>query len=138
MSLLSRTKKLLGQEEKKSSKKKAKTSEATKTESATTATSEALAGSVMASAIGLNVIISEKSMSKQMTDSIVTFRVRPEATKGQIAKAIVERYGVTPLGIRTVSGKPKRRRRGMTQGSTNAWKKAYVKVEDVQAFNVAP
>lgn len=138
MSILSRTKKLLGQEEAKKSDSKKKNAETPAKNSDAPKTEELQAGSVMAKKIDLRVVISEKSMASQFNDSVMTFRVRPEATKGQIREAIVERYGVTPQSIRTVSGKPKARRRGATVGRTTAWKKAYAKVEDVSAFNVAP
>ncbi|MEX1997225.1 MAG: 50S ribosomal protein L23 [Candidatus Andersenbacteria bacterium] len=74
--------------------------------------------------LGLVPLVTEKSVAQQ-ANSVVTFRVRPQATKGQVAVAIAERYGVVPVYLRTMQMHSKRRRRGASQGRTNAWKKVY-------------
>ena len=64
----------------------------------------------------------------------MVFRVKPHVTKHQIAEAVVA-HGAKPLSIRTVQMRPKTRRRGRHFGFTNAWKKAYVKVNDISKFS---
>lgn len=88
-------------------------------------------------AIGLRLIMTEKAVSRHQYQQVV-FRVRPEASKYTIAMAIREVYGVSPVSIRTLMMQPRARRRGKIMGSTAVWKKAYVKVTDLQPFNVAP
>lgn len=85
--------------------------------------------------IGLRLLMTEKGVRLQ-EKNVVTFRVVRNASKGQIARAVEARYNVVPIRIRTVTVLPKKRRRGNTVGKTIAWKKAYVVVKDIQAFNL--
>lgn len=87
--------------------------------------------------VDLQILISEKAMKRQ-AGSIVVFRVPTTATKGQIAAAVATQYGVKALSVRTAHMSGKSRRRAASFGMTNAWKKAYVKVSDIQKINVAP
>lgn len=96
-----------------------------------------LTWSAVAARINLRPLVSEKSMHLQ-TQNVVVFRVERSASKGQIATAVREKYGVAVLVVRTANFRPKERRRGTTVGATNHWKKAYVKVSDVAALNLAP
>ena len=57
-----------------------------------------------------------------------SFRVDPRAHKGQIRQAVEEVFGVRVLDVRTMSMKPKPKRRGWTAGKTRAWKKAVVQL----------
>ena len=138
MSLLSLTKRLRGRSDKAQdvpAKSKAavkpKPKEAQGVDSAPR--SNGSAGALLA----LYPVMSEKSVRLQ-EDNIVTFRVSHTATKGQVARAIEQRYKVKPRKIRMVYGRPKNRRRGQTIGRTAAWKKAYVKVDDVQSLIASP
>lgn len=88
----------------------------------------------LALGIGLQLLLTEKGVRLQ-EQNVVTFRVVAGASKGQIARAVEERYGTRPRHIRTVPVKARRRRRGNTSGRTAAWKKAYVQVDDVHSFN---
>ena len=54
------------------------------------------------------------------------FRVAKSAGKQEIAQAIQELYGITPVRVNTVSIPGKRRRLGKTEGRIAGYKKAYV------------
>ena len=127
MSLLSFAKKAAGAKDdakKASSKKPAKDvatkSDAKKKDSGKEAT---VVTPRPAGAIYLEPLITEKSL---LNEGVYAFRVRPEASKGQIMASVATRYNVTPKAVRTLVVRPKARRRGATTGTTSAWKKAYV------------
>jgi large subunit ribosomal protein L23 len=130
MSLLSFAKKIVGTKKDVSRAQKKPSSTAKKTEERTFDAHWVLR-------VGLTPLTTEKSVAAQ-EHNVVAFRVRSQATKGQIALAIREKYGVSPLVIRTVTMHPKGRRRGYTSGTTSRWKKAYVTVQDAQSLHVAP
>lgn len=131
MSLLSFAKKISQRGEKQtgaSAKKTAGAAVATRKKAAEANEKKVVAPAVRslrAARIGLTPVISEKSMAAQVSGTVV-FRVRPEATKGQIMAAVAERYNVMPRKVRTYQLRGKRRQRGATSGFTAAWKKAYV------------
>lgn len=83
--------------------------------------------------VGLIQIISEKAIRKQ-EQGIAVFRVSPNVPKGRIASIIASRYGVTVKHVRTLQMSPKNRRRGISEGKTNTWKKAYVTVDNIAAL----
>lgn len=121
MSLLSFTKKIVGQDQKKAAKEPAKKAAAKKSAAADIAPMSPMAGQ-----INLTPLVTEKSVGQQGSLTTVAFRVRLSASKGQVAAAIAERYKVTPRSIRSLHMNPKQRRRGNSTGMTNAWKKVYV------------
>lgn len=92
--------------------------------------------SVLAGQLGLVPLITEKGVRMQER-ATAAFRVRPDANKRDIARAIFEQYGVQPLAIRTMRMSGKRRRRGQTEGATARWKKAYVTVESIESLHLA-
>ncbi len=123
MSLLSLSKKILGNDKKK------KVSAA-----ATVAKKKKLtvdAHAFTTGRIGMSELVSEKGMKQQMQGTVV-FTVLPTVTKTQIASAVESRFGVKVKRVRTLLSHPKKRRRGVTEGKTNRFKKAYVTVDDVQ------
>lgn len=85
--------------------------------------------------IRLQLLLTEKGVKLQ-EENTVTFRVAAGVSKRQIAAAVKTQYGAVPRKIRTVLMPAKRRRRGQTKGMTSAWKKSYVRVDDIQSFNV--
>ncbi len=93
--------------------------------------------SILAGQIGLQLMLSERSMRLQEKNTVV-FRVNVAATKREIQQAVTDRYGAKVLSIRTATFAPKTRRRGATWGRTNAWKKVYVTVADVQPIAAGP
>lgn len=98
---------------------------------------KATSGTSQVRRVLLTPLVSEKSVDRQLLNQVV-FRVTRTATKGQIAQAVQEEYGVRPLKVRTIKMHPKHRRRGRSEGFTAMWKKAYVTVVDLKPFNLTP
>jgi large subunit ribosomal protein L23 len=72
-------------------------------------------------------IVSEKSYAL-LTANKYTFRVHDDAHKTQVRQAIEEIFGVRVLDVRTMTVRPKPKRRGYTAGKTRGWKKAIVQL----------
>ncbi len=70
-------------------------------------------------------IITEASMDA-LTDKRYTFKVRSDATKPEIAKAVEAMFGVKVAKVNTISMKKKPKRLGVHFGYTSEWKKAVV------------
>jgi large subunit ribosomal protein L23 len=87
--------------------------------------------------VDLQPWLTEKAVKLQ-SEQVAVFRVMKSARKQHVAAAIEENFKVKVLKIRLVSMCPKRRRRGNTEGWTTAWKKAYVKVDDISKIVSKP
>jgi large subunit ribosomal protein L23 len=72
-------------------------------------------------------VISEKSY-ELLAAGKYTFRVHPRAHKLQVRRAVEEIFDVRVRDVRTMSVKPKPKRRGWTAGKRRAWKKAVVQL----------
>jgi large subunit ribosomal protein L23 len=72
-------------------------------------------------------VVSEKSYVLAANDKY-TFRVHPNAHKTQIRQAVEALFEVKVLEVRTITVRPKPKRRGHTSGRTRQWKKAIVQV----------
>jgi large subunit ribosomal protein L23 len=72
-------------------------------------------------------VVSEKSYVLSAADRY-TFRVHPDAHKTEIRQAVEQLFDVKVLAVRTLTVKPKPKRRGLTRGRTRQWKKAIVQV----------
>jgi large subunit ribosomal protein L23 len=72
-------------------------------------------------------VVTEKSYALAAAGKYV-FRVHDDAHKTQIRQAAEEIWGVKVLEVRTMTVKPKPKRRGLTSGNTRRWKKAVVQV----------
>ena len=70
--------------------------------------------------------VTEKTSLAMQNHNQYTFRVRREATKIDIAKAVELMFGVKVAGVRVVNEPGKVRRFGRLSGHTQDWKKAYV------------
>ena len=70
-------------------------------------------------------VITEESMDR-IADKKYTFKVRTDATKPEIAKAVEEMFGVEVAKVNTISMKKKPKRLGVHAGYTSEWKKAIV------------
>lgn len=128
MSLLTLSKRILGKNDKPDVKnKKVKAAATTATKKKLTVDAAALPSGM----IGLIEIISEKGIRQQEHGTAV-FRVLPHISKGHIAQVVSSRYGVKVRSVRTLVVNPKNRRRGVSEGKTNIWKKAYVSVDNIQ------
>ena len=71
--------------------------------------------------------VSEKSTAAAEGSQVV-FRVRRDATKTEIKRAVELLFEVTVDSVSVVSMPGKRRRFGMRMGQLSAWKKAYVRL----------
>jgi large subunit ribosomal protein L23 len=72
-------------------------------------------------------IVSEKSYAL-IAQNKYTFRVHPDAHKTQIRNAVEEIFNVHVTEVKTMTLKPKPKRRGYTTGRTRGWKKAVVQL----------
>ena len=70
-------------------------------------------------------IITEKSMD-MLADKRYVFKVADDATKPEIAAAVVEMFGVKVADVNTISMKKKPKRLGVHTGYRGEWKKAIV------------
>ncbi|MBQ7474302.1 MAG: 50S ribosomal protein L23 [Clostridia bacterium] len=73
----------------------------------------------------LKPIITEKSMD-MIADKKYTFKVAPDATKPEIAKAVEELFGVKVAAVNVMNMKSKPKRVRFALGRTAEWKKAIV------------
>ncbi|HUF73510.1 MAG TPA: 50S ribosomal protein L23 [Gammaproteobacteria bacterium] len=88
----------------------------------------AIANTERLTAIILGPHISEKSTAVAEGASQVVFRVKRDATKSEIKRAVELLFEVKVDAVSVVSMPGKRRRFGMRVGRQSAWKKAYVKL----------
>ena len=71
-------------------------------------------------------LVTEKSTQALAETNRVSFRVKRNANKHQIKKAVEQIFSVTVLDVNTLIVKGKSRRHGRSIGTTKAWKKAIV------------
>ena len=79
--------------------------------------------------------VSEKSTGVRVNRQYV-FRVRNEATKPEIARAVKLLFNVDVDEVRVSNVKGKTRRFANIQGRRKDWKKAYVTIKEGQAINL--
>ena len=70
--------------------------------------------------------VTEKTSLAMQNHNQYTFRVRREATKTDVKKAVELMFDVKVAGVQVVNESGKSRRFGKTPGRTQDWKKAYV------------
>jgi large subunit ribosomal protein L23 len=70
--------------------------------------------------------VTEKTSLAMQNHNQYTFKVRREATKTDIKKAVEMMFEVKVAGVQVVNEPGKTRRFGRTIGRTQDWKKAYV------------
>lgn len=87
-------------------------------------------------------LLKEPHISEKATDLTkedwYTFRVRPEASKKEIKKAIEELYGVKVICVRTINIPSKKRRLGRIEGQRKGYRKAMVQLKKGQKIEVLP
>ena len=87
----------------------------------------------------MNVLISphvtEKTSLAMQNNNQYTFRVRRDATKPDIKKAVELMFEVNVAGVQVVNEPGKTRRFGRTVGRTQDWKKAYVSLAEGQTID---
>ena len=79
--------------------------------------------------------VTEKTSLAMQNHNQYTFRVRREASKTDIRKAIELMFDVKVAGVRVVNEPGKTRRFGRTAGRTQDWKKAYVSLSPGQTID---
>jgi len=79
--------------------------------------------------------VTEKSSLAMQNHNQYTFRVRRDATKTDIRKAVELMFDVKVAGVQVVNEAGKRRRFGKTLGRTQDWKKAYVSLASGQTID---
>ena len=78
----------------------------------------------------LKPVVTEKTM-ELMGDKKYTFLVHPEATKAQIKEAVEKMFEGTEVAkVNTMNNDGKVKRRGVTLGRTDKYKKAIVKLTE--------
>ena len=74
--------------------------------------------------------VSEKTTRMAEKHNQVAFRVRPDANKAEIRKAVELLFEVKVENVTVVNVKGKAKRFGQTPGRRSDWKKAYVKLAE--------
>ena len=74
--------------------------------------------------------VTEKTSLAMQNHNQYTFRVRRDATKTDIRKAIELMFDMKVAGVQVVNEPGKARRFGRTAGRTQDWKKAYVSLAE--------
>ncbi len=73
--------------------------------------------------------VSEKGTRVADKHQQVVFKVRTDARKAEIKKAVESLFEVQVAGVQVVNQKGKRKTSGRTQGRRSDWKKAYVRLQ---------
>jgi large subunit ribosomal protein L23 len=79
--------------------------------------------------------VTEKTSLAMQNHNQYTFKVRREATKTDIKKAVELMFDVKVAAVQVVNEPGKTRRFGRTQGRTQDWKKAYVSLNPGQTID---
>ena len=79
--------------------------------------------------------VTEKTSLAMQNHNQYTFKVRRDATKTDIRKAIELMFDVKVAGVQVVNEPGKVRRFGRTAGRTQDWKKAYVSLAAGQTID---
>ena len=79
--------------------------------------------------------VTEKTSLAMQNHNQYTFRVRREATKTDIRKAVELMFDVKVAGVHVVNEPGKVRRFGKRAGRTQDWKKAYVSLVSGQSID---
>ncbi|HXW75080.1 MAG TPA: 50S ribosomal protein L23 [Steroidobacteraceae bacterium] len=79
--------------------------------------------------------VTEKSSLAMQNHNQYTFRVRRDASKIDIRKAVELMFDVKVTAVQVVNEAGKRRRFGKTLGRTQDWKKAYVSLASGQTID---
>ena len=77
----------------------------------------------------LSPLVSEKSTTIADANGQFTFRVKTDATKREIARAVEKLFDVEVERVQVVNVKGKKKRFGAIQGRRSDWKKAYVRLK---------
>jgi len=76
--------------------------------------------------------VSEKGTVLAEKNNQIVFRVRPDASKSEIRKAVELMFEVKVEGVQVVNVHGKHKRFGRLSGKRSSWKKAYVRLAEGQ------
>jgi len=79
--------------------------------------------------------VTEKTSLAMQNHNQYTFRVRRDASKTDIKKAVELMFDVKVAGVQVVNEPGKQRRFGRIAGRTQDWKKAYVSLNEGQTID---
>lgn len=79
--------------------------------------------------------VSEKATLVNEQGNQVVFKVRGDATKTEIGRAVEMMFEVKVEGVQVVVAKGKTKRFGQTRGRRSDWKKAYVRLAPGQTID---
>ena len=79
--------------------------------------------------------VTEKTSLAMQNHNQYTFRVRRDATKTDVKKAVELMFDVKVAGVQVVNETGKQRRFGRIAGRTQDWKKAYVSLTPGQTID---
>jgi large subunit ribosomal protein L23 len=82
-------------------------------------------------------IISEKSTTAAEKHNQFVFKIKKQATKMQVKKAVEALFNVEVDSVHVLNVKGKKKRFGKTLGQRSDWKKAYVKLKPGHDINFA-
>ena len=76
----------------------------------------------------LRPLVTEKGMLARENHNQFLFKVNPQATKPEIARAVEKAFSVKVVEVRTINVPGKKKRRGRLTGRRPDWKKAIVRL----------
>jgi large subunit ribosomal protein L23 len=79
--------------------------------------------------------VTEKTSLAMQNHNQYTFRVRRNATKTDVKRAVELMFDVKVQGVQVANEPGKARRFGRIQGRTQDWKKAYVRLAEGQSID---
>jgi large subunit ribosomal protein L23 len=82
-------------------------------------------------------IVSEKSTIAAEKNNQFVFKVKKQATKHQVRKAVEVMFNVEVDSVHVLNVNGKKKRFGKTLGQRSDWKKAYVKLKPGHDINFA-
>ncbi len=82
-------------------------------------------------------IISEKSTIAADKENRYVFKIKKQATKQHVKKAVEALFSVEVDSVHVLNVKGKKKRFGKTLGQRSDWKKAYVKLKPGHDINFA-
>ncbi len=80
--------------------------------------------------------ITEKGTIVGSVENSVVFEVHPLARKEEIKRAVEEIFEVKVKKVRTLNSQGKLKKVGQRSGYQNDWKKAYVSLQEGNAFDI--
>ena len=80
-------------------------------------------------------VVTEKTTIQKEDNNQISFRVRVDANKIEIRKAVEKLLGVKVTAVNTLITRGKTRRMGRQTGRRSNWKKAFVRLSEGDSLN---